>query len=48
MHTSLRFMVGNRDVKFEPTGPALGPKLDPTGLLYGLDATCWAHAENFE
>ena len=32
------------DVKFEPTGPALGPKSGPAGLLHGLNASCWAHA----
>ena len=32
-----------RCVKFEPTGPALGPKSGPAGLLHGLNATCWAH-----
>ena len=34
--------IGTRDVKFQPTGPALGPKSGPTGLLHGLHASCWA------
>ena len=37
-------LVGSSDVKFEPRGPALGPKSDPTGLLPGLNASCLAHA----
>ena len=36
--------IGSSDVKFEPRGPALVPKSDPTGLLPGLNASCWAHA----
>ena len=36
-----------RDVKFEPTGPALGPrpKSDPAGLLHGINMSCWSHVE---
>ena len=30
--------VPDRDVKFEPTGPALGPKSCPAGLLRGMNA----------
>ena len=31
-----------RDVKFESTGLALGPKSGQTGLLHGLSVSCWA------
>ena len=37
-------LVCIRDVKFQATGPSLGPKSGPAGLLHGLNATCWAHA----
>ena len=33
--------VGSRDVKFEPTDPALGPKSGPVRLLHDLYASCW-------
>ena len=33
-----------KNVKFEPMGPALGPKSVSAGLLHGLNARCWAHA----
>ena len=42
-----KLMTGSmerRDVKFEPTGHALGPKSGPAGLLCGLTASCWGHA----
>ena len=32
------------DAKFEPGGPALGPKSGPAELLPGLDASRWNHA----
>ena len=35
--------VRTSDVKFEPTGPALGPKSGPAGLLHDLNVNCWAH-----
>ena len=31
-------------MKFEPTGPALGPESGPVGLLHSLNASSWAHA----
>ena len=39
-------LVGTRerDVKFEPTVLALGPKSGSAGLLHGLKASYWAHA----
>ena len=37
-------MIVHSDVNFEPGGPALGPKSGPTGLLPGLNASCWAEA----
>ena len=39
----VRREVGSRDFKFEPTGPALGPKSGPVRLLYDLNASFWAH-----
>ena len=30
--------VNIRDAKFEPTGPMLGPKSGPAGLLRGMNA----------
>ena len=36
-------MVTSSDVRFEPTGPVLGPKLGPAELLHGLKASCLAH-----
>ena len=32
-----------RDVMFEPTGPALGPKPGMVGLLHDLNESYWAH-----
>ena len=37
-------VVGSSYVKFEPGGPVLGQKSDPTGLLPGLNASYWACA----
>ena len=35
--------VRTSDVKFEPTGPALGPKSGPAGFFHDPNASCWAH-----
>ena len=42
---SLCYSLSLSTLSFEPTGPALGPKSGPAGLLHGLNASCWSHAE---
>ena len=44
MSTAGPATVLSGDVKFESTGPALGPKSGQEGLLMGLNASCCAYA----
>ena len=46
----LKWLVGNDRYKYRPEKsiradrPSAGPKIEPTGLLHGLNTSCWTYA----